>query len=251
MKSCLELLKRTSAVLVTIIGLGACAGMEAYPPPDYTWLVSNPERSDADRAIDQRREPAKLLNFYGVRPGMRVLDLSAGRGYNTELLARAVGPNGRVYSQNTRSFSGAGKEAFDARLKSAAMAVVTPVMSDFDDPIPAEVRNLDLVTFNFNYHDTVYMGVDRAKLNRAVFQALKPGGIYIVADHSARPGAGPEVTKTLHRVEESLVRKEVEAAGFKLAASADFLRNPDDPRDTPVTKNPVRNDEFVLKFVKP
>jgi predicted methyltransferase len=117
--------------------------------------------------------------------------------------------------------------------------------------VPPDVRNLDLITFNFNYHDTAYMGVDRAKMNRAVFDALKRGGVYIVADHSAKPGAGVDVTKSLHRIEESLVRKEVEAAGFRLAATGDFLRNPDDPRDTPVFKNPVRNDEFVLKFVKP
>jgi predicted methyltransferase len=250
MKSSLIMFARSSVVLAAAFVLTACAQPDPAPP-DYTWLVSNPDRSDSDRSIDQRRDPVKLLDFYGVRPGMRVLDLSAGRGYNTELLARAVGPGGRVYSQNAKSFGGAGKEAFDGRMKNPVMAVVTPVMRDFDDPIPPEVRNLDLVTFNFNYHDTVYMGVDRSKLNRAVFQALKPGGVYIVADHSAKPGAGPDVTKTLHRIEESMVRKEVEAAGFKLAASADFLRNPADPRDAPVAKNPVPNDEFVLKFVRP
>jgi predicted methyltransferase len=136
-------------------------------------------------------------------------------------------------------------------MKAPAMANVVLVVREFDDPVPADVRNLDLITFNFNYHDTAYMGVDRAKMNRAVFDALKRGGVYIVADHSAKPGAGVDATKTLHRIEESLVRKEVEAAGFRLAATGDFLRNPDDPRDTPVFKNPVRNDEFVLRFVKP
>jgi predicted methyltransferase len=257
MTSCLSVLARRSAVVAAVVVLSACAEMKQATevlgpqPPDYTWLIANPDRSDSDRSLDQRRQPEKLLQFYGVRAGMRVLDMSAGRGYNTELLARVVGPTGRVYAQNQASFGGAGKAAFDDRMKNPVNKIVTPVLRDFDDPIPAEVRNLDLVTFNFNYHDTVYMGVDRAKLNRAVFQALKPGGVYIVADHSAKPGAGPDVTKTLHRIEESMVRKEVEAAGFKLAASGDFLRNPDDPRDTPVTKNPVRNDEFVLKFVKP
>jgi predicted methyltransferase len=110
---------------------------------------------------------------------------------------------------------------------------------------------LDLVTFNFNYHDTVHMGTDRARMNRAVFQALKPGGVYIVADHSAVAGAGTSVTKTLHRIEEAVVRKEVEAAGFRLVTTGSFLRSAGDPRDVPVFKNPVANDEFVLKFVKP
>ena len=131
------------------------------------------------------------------------------------------------------------------------MQNVVFVVREFEDPVPPEARNLDLVTFNFNYHDTAWLGTDRARMNRAVFQALKPGGVYIVADHSARPGAGVSVAKSLHRIEESVVRDEVQAAGFRLAGSADFLRNPADSRDVSVFKNTVRNDEFVLKFVKP
>jgi predicted methyltransferase len=107
------------------------------------------------------------------------------------------------------------------------------------------------VTFNFGYHDTTYQNVDRARMNRAVFAALKSGGQYIVADHSARPGAGIGVGKALHRIEETIVRQEVEAAGFRLAAAGDFLRNPADPRDAAVFKPTQPNDEFVLKFVKP
>ena len=230
--------------------LFACAALE--PAPDYRNIVVSPDRSDADRTLDQRREPQKLLEFYGVRPGMRVLDMSAGRGYNSELLARVVGDRGRVYAQSSPGLMfPATKAAMEERLKTPAMKNVVFVVRDFEDPAPPEARNLDLVTFNFNYHDTVWLGTDRARMNRAVFEALKPGGIYIIADHSAKPGAGLGVTKSLHRIEESIVREEVQAAGFRLVASGDFLRNPDDPRDVPVFKNPVRNDEFVLKFVKP
>ena len=116
---------------------------------------------------------------------------------------------------------------------------------------PPEVVKLDLVTFNFNYHDTVWLGVDRAKMNRAVFNALKPRGIYVIAHHSGRSGTGTSQTKSLHRIEESVVRREVEAAGFKLIEEGTFLRNPEDPRDVPVSKSQVPNDEFVLKFMKP
>jgi predicted methyltransferase len=245
----LSVLARRTAACFVALTLAACAAQE---PLDYTWIIHNPERGDADRALDQRRQPEKLLEFYGVRPGMRVLDLSAGRGYNTELLARVVGSEGRVYAQNSpQVLSGAGKTAFEERLKKPALANVVPIVSEFDDPIPAELRNLDLVTFNFNYHDTVNMGTDRARMNRAVFQALKPGGVYIVADHSALPGAGTTAAKTLHRIEEATVRQEVEAAGFKLIAVGNFLRSAGDPRDVPIFKNPVANDEFVLKFQKP
>jgi predicted methyltransferase len=117
--------------------------------------------------------------------------------------------------------------------------------------VPPEVRDLDLVTFNFVYHDTVWLGTDRAKMNRAVFNALKPGGVYIVADHSARPGSGVADVKSLHRIDEAVVRAEVQAAGFRLVEEALFLRNPDDPRNTSVFKPAIPNDEFVLKFVKP
>jgi predicted methyltransferase len=238
-----------AAAIVLIVSYG-CAGLE--PLPDYRNVVTSPDRSDADRVLDQRRDPQRLLEFYGVRPGMRVLDVSAGRGYNAELLARVVGPNGRVYAQNSAALlSAAAKAAFEERLKTPAMANVVHVVRDFEDPVPPDARNLDLVTFNFNYHDTAWLGTDRARMNRAVFDALKSGGVYIVADHSAKPGAGVSVAKSLHRIEERVVREEVEAAGFRLVASGDFLRNPADPRDVTVFKNPVRNDEFVLKFVKP
>jgi len=243
------------AVLLAALLTGGCAGLlPEQPLPDnfYFWQVHSQERSDADRAVDQRRQPEQLLAFYGVRPGMRVLDLGAGGGYNTELLARVVGPSGVVYAQNSRYLlENIVKGRFDERLKKPAMRNVVPLVREFDDPVPPEARNLDLVTFNFVYHDTAWMGVDRIKMNRAVFAALKPGGIYIVADHSGRTGTGVSEAKTLHRIEESVVRREVEAAGFRPVAEAGFLRNPDDPRNAPVFKPKVPNDEFVLKFVKP
>ena len=241
---------RAFAAAIALIAFYGCAGLE--PAPDYGTVVSSPDRSDGDRVLDQRRDPQRLLDFYGVRPGMRVLDMSAGRGYNAELLARVVGATGRVYAQNSPTLlPAAAKTALEERLKTPAMANVVHVVRDFEDPVPPDARNLDLVTFNFNYHDTAWLGTDRARMNRAVFAALKPGGVYIVADHSAKPGAGVSVAKSLHRIEERVVREEVEAAGFRLSASGDFLRNPADPRDAVVFKNTVRNDEFVLRFVKP
>jgi predicted methyltransferase len=230
--------------------LAGCA--TPAPAPDFQALVASPDRSEADRATDGRRKPAQLLAFYDVRPGMTVADLGAGAGYNTELLARAVGASGKVYAQNSREvLENLIKGRFDERLRNPAMKNVVHVVREFDDPLPLEARNLDLVTFNFNYHDTAYLGVDRARMNRAVFDALRPGGVYIVADHSGRPGTGVSEAQSLHRIEEVVVRREVEAAGFRLAAEGGFLRNPQDPRDASVFKPKQPNDEFVLKFVKP
>ena len=242
-----------AAAAAVVVFFTACAAVSPTPPlPDYAALVASPARTDADRKNDQRRDPVKLLAFYGVRPAMRVLDMGAGGGYNTELLSRAVGSDGVVYAQNSRyMLENIVKGRFDERMQRGMSSNVVALVREFDDPVPHDVRNLDLVTLNFVYHDIAYLGADRARMNRAIFDALKRGGIYIVADHSARAGAGAGVAKSLHRIDESLVRGEVEAAGFRLAASADFLRNPQDPRDASVFRNPVRNDEFVLKFVKP
>lgn len=215
-------------------------------------LLASPDRSVADRANDQRRKPEHMLAFTGVGPGMRVLDLGAGGGYSTELLARAVGPSGRVWAQNG-PMQPAARERFAARLKAASLGNTTLHELPFDAPVPAEIApgSLDLATFFFVYHDQGNPAVDRASMNRAVFNALKPGGAYVIADHSGRPGTGFTEWNTLHRVEESALRREVEAAGFRLEGSADFLRNPGDPRDRIVFKPLQPNDEFVLRFIKP
>jgi predicted methyltransferase len=241
---------RSCAIYTLFAVIAAGCAMNA-PAPDYSALVASAERSEADRANDLRRKAVQFLAFMDARPGMTVADIDAGGGYTTELLSRAVGAAGKVYAQNTPAAVERLKGRFDERMKSSAMKGVVYVVRPIDDPLPPEARNLDLVTFNFGYHDTTYQNVDRARMNRAVFAALKSGGHYVVADHSAKPGAGIGVGKSLHRIEESLVRGEVEAAGFRLAAEGGFLRNPADPRDAAVFKPSQPNDEFVLKFVKP
>jgi predicted methyltransferase len=174
----------------------------------------------------------------------------SSRGKDTRP-ARAVGSNGVVYGQNTPDMGERGKAAFEARTKTPAGKPIVGLLRPFDDPLPADVSNLDLITFLFFYHDTTYMPVDRAKMNVKLFAALKPGGFLVIADHSAAPGAGATVGKSLHRIEESLLRGEIEAAGFKLVGEGDFWRHPEDTRDF-TTQPPTKPaDEFVLKFQKP
>ena len=219
--------------------------------PDYDAIIAAPDRSDADRQTDQRRQPAKILAFTGAKTGMKVLDMGAGAGYSTELLARAVGPNGAVYAQESAAVMERVKDKFDIRAQNPAMKNVVHVIRNYDDPLPPEVGGLDLITFFFAYHDVTYMPADRAAMNKKMLAALKPGGYLVIADHSARSGEGTSVAKTLHRIEESTLRQEIEAAGFKLAAEADFLRHPEDPRDAAVFRPQVPVDEFVLKYQKP
>ncbi len=242
---------RYAAMGLLGIAMLACCSVGGARAQDYAAIVASADRSDADRQIDKRREPAKLLAFTGVKAGMKVLDMGAGGGYSTELLARAVGPNGAVYAQNSTTPNERAKQRFDERIKTSAMKNVIPVVRDYGDPIPPDLASLDLITFFFAYHDVTAMDVDRAAMNKKMFAALKPGGFLVVADHSAKAGDGTSVGKTLHRIEENALRKEVEAAGFKIAGEADFLRHPEDARDVTVSRAPTPIDEFVLKFQKP
>src|ERR1700747_804745 len=177
--------------------------------------------------------------------------MGAGGGYSTELMARAVAPDGIVYGQNPPDLGEQAKAAFEARLKSPTMKDVVADIQPFDDPIPPGVHDLDFITFLFYYHDTTYMAVDRAQMNRKLFAALKPGGSLVIADHSALPSQGTSVGKTLHRIERATLRQEVEAAGFKLVSTGDFWRNPNDSHDFPSFKPDMPVDNFVLKFEKP
>ncbi len=234
-------------VAMLVFGIAAKGAMAQ----DYAAIVASPDRSDGDRQTDKRRDPTKLLAFTGAKPGMKVLDMGAGGGYSTELIARAVGPTGVVYAQNSATANERAAKTFEERSKTPAMKNVVSLVRDYADPVSAEASNLDLITFFFAYHDVTYMDVDRAAMNKKMFVALKPGGYLVVADHSAKSGEGTSVGKSLHRIEESALRQEVEAAGFKLVAEGDFLRHPEDTRDVVVFKAPTPVDEFVLKFQKP
>jgi predicted methyltransferase len=249
-----------AARLLTIaLMCAAAAGLASLTPdrlpaqtaPDYAALLAPPDRSEADREADKRRDPVPLLVLAAPQPGMKVLDMGAGAGYSSELMARAVAPNGVVYAQNPADLGERPKVAFQARLATPAMKNAIADTAPFDDPIPAGVTDFDLITFLFYYHDTTYMEVDRAQMNRKLFAALKPGGILVIADHSALPGQGTSVGKSLHRIEEATLRQEVEAAGLKLVGSGDFWRNAADTHDFPSFKRDMPVDNFVLKFEKP
>src|SRR2546426_8535517 len=212
-----------AVVLAGAASLAACASVGKNENIDYGAMVASPDRSEADRQTDQRRNPELLLAFTGVRPGMRVLDMGAGGGYSTELLARAVGSSGTVYAQDSQADSPRAAERFDERAKTSAMRNVVRVLRDYDDPVPLGVHDLDLITFFFAYHDTAFMSVDRARMNRGLFEALKPGGVLVIADHSAQAGAGISVAKSLHRIEEATLRREIEAGGFGGPPEGGFL----------------------------
>lgn len=275
------------ASLALLLGATAPASAQGLGPDQIQAIIASPDRTAADRTTDQRRKPDQMLAFIAPRPGMTALDISAAGGYTTELLARAIGPTGTVYGQsappdpnrkppaqpegnanpNAAPAAATAPAAPPVRRTSAESlalraetmkaagtkaAAIVPVLQKFDSPVPADLANakLDLVTLIFNYHDLGHMGVDRAAMNKAVFAALKPGGVYVIADHAGRPGTGISEAGTLHRIEEAFLKREIEAAGFKLQAVGDFLRNPNDPKDKNTPDPAQPKDQFVLKFVK-
>ena len=211
---------------------------------DFKTILANPERPANERAIDVVRKPEEMLKFYGVKPGDKVGDLMASRGYYTAILSQVVGEKGVIHSAHP-TFRDETRERFknplyaNVKLLEGSMGTVA---------LPTD-GSLDFVLINLDYHEVD--PADRAAMNKKVFAALKPGGVYGVVDHSAQDGAGDSVRKTLHRIEKALVVTEVTAAGFKLAKEGEMLKNLNDARTESVMKNRGKSDRFVLRFEKP
>jgi len=248
-------------VVATLIGAVLTVLMLVGPPPAFAQgdpcaaraAVEAPDRSVEDQGKDAARRPLELLCFAGVEPGMRVLDLLAGGGYTTELLARVVGDKGKVIAHNTplvvEKFL---KGSFKKRQEKAVMANVEHWVAEFDQAIPPGTSDLDLITAVFVLHDVAPFGGDRQQLNRAFYNALRPGGILLVVDHAANPGVGDSEGGTTHRIEAELVKSELEAVGFDLADEALFLHRAEDPRSEPFfNMGSGEVDQFVLRFRKP
>jgi predicted methyltransferase len=238
--------------VAALAGLGLVSSCST-PPADskagvtgYESAIASPIRTDQDRNTDAARHPAEFLAFAQVKPGMQALDVSAGAGYTSQLLALAVGPDGTVFAQAPKP-----GPTLLKRIADHPQANLVVVARPFDDPIPDNAPKLDLITLVLNYHDITYLDVDRARMNAKLFAALKPGGHFVVVDHSGRSGTGISEGKTLHRIEESVVLDEVRRAGFVLDAEGNFLRNPADPRDTPSGGAKIPTDKFALRFVRP
>ncbi len=239
-----------------VIGIGLAfglAGCATTPSQDaraaterYQSAIASPLRTDQDRRTDAERHPAEFLPFTQATPGMRVMDVSAGGGYTSQLLALVVGPGGMVLAQAPKP-----GPTLVKRLADHPQANLVVVARPFDDPIPDGTPPLDLITLVQNYHDITYLPVDRAKMNQRLFAALKSGGHFVVIDHSAKPGADIGVGKTLHRIDEAIVLAEVRRAGFVLEAESNFLRNPADTREESSGQPKVPTDKFALRFVKP
>ena len=243
----------------TFVAILATDAMAANSIPSYaTAAVGDKARPAEDTARDADRKPAEMVAFAGIKPGSVVVDLVPGKGYFTRIFAKAVGPKGHVYAYfPTES---------DAMLKGKPPSV-TAVTNDTKEYPNVSLIHAPLARFlvpqaadavwtsqNYHdFHDSFFGPADLAVVNKAIYDALKPGGTYVVLDHAAEPGSGLRDTETLHRIDPAAVKKEVIAAGFQFVGEDDVLRTPADPHTRNVFDPSIRGktDQFIFKFRKP
>ncbi len=220
---------------------------------DIAAILADTSRPAADRDRDAGRMPAEVLAFFDIGPGDKVADLLCGGGYYTRILVPVVGEEGEVYAGNNPFFQRFGEEALTALIAEPGFERVHRIDGPVDEVALPTDGSLDAVIIVLAYHDLWLTDEDRGELNRRVFAALKPGGVYGIVDHHAAEGAGTDVIQSLHRVEEPVITAEISAAGFSLAARADFLGNPDDDHSLRIFDPSIRGntDRFVLRFEKP
>jgi predicted methyltransferase len=247
-----------ACAVASVVALPALA---QKPTPAITAAVADKGRPAADTMRDADRKPAEVVAFAGIKPGMTVEELFPGGGYYTRILSKVVGPKGKLFLVTPEQMKdraggpGGGPTAgqrSDALAKEVGNATV--VWQPADNPLTPE--KVDVVWSTDNYHDyrnPGFGGVDMAKFNKAVFDSLKPGGVYIIEDYEAAPGAGASHTNDLHRIESAEVKKEVEAAGFKFTGQSEVLKNPADDHSLRIFDPKIRGhaDQYVLKFTKP
>jgi predicted methyltransferase len=211
--------------------------------------VESPSRSAEQKARDANRKPAEVLALSGVKPGDKVVEFASFGQYFTDMLADIVGPKGVVYMYDlpyTEARTGAASRAFVAAHPNAKYELV-----DYNTlKLPA---NVDIVFNVLYYHDLPLNNIDTASLNKRIFDALKPGGIFFVVDHNAAPGSGMNDTKKLHRIDPEVIKKEVTAAGFELVEESKLLAHPADDHTQMVFAPGLRGmtDQTIFKLRKP
>jgi predicted methyltransferase len=244
----------TAAAMLGSIRADAAEKIPAY----ISAAVADPGRPAEDKQADQDRKPAETVQFTGIKPGDKVVELVPSRGYFTRIFSKVVGPKGHVFALSPPRRPNAAPDSPDPVAATTAIAA-DPAYSNVSVQVGplakiAVPEPADVVFTSRNYHDVHNVpNVDMAAFNKSIFDALKPGGLYIVLDHGAAPGSGARDTSTLHRIDPEAVKAEALAAGFVLAGQSNVLANPQDAHTAPVFDPSIKGktDQFILKFRKP
>ncbi len=253
-------LKTFLSIVTAIIILGHSSEILAAHENDFIQsAVENVARPEFDKERDIYRKPEHVLHFFDVRPGMTVVDVFSGSGYYTELLSLVVGPRGKVYSHNNQAYINYVQKKLDKRYLPGRLKNVERVVAEANQ-IQLANDSIDMIFMILAYHDIYYQPkkgnwpkIDRKDFIDRLFNALKPGGTLAIIDHQAEPGSPSTSGHTLHRIDPSLVIREVKESGFTLMDKADFLENPEDQLDKHMYAPEIRGktSRFVLKFIKP
>jgi predicted methyltransferase len=261
MEGLMKLNIRATVMATAALGCLIAAGAVAKEGPPVNTLISAavdaPDRPEADRKLDAARKPKEMLAFFGIRPGMKLVDLFTGRGWYAELEARVAGPSGEVYAQNPPEFLQKwGDKDITERLAGNRL----PTVKRWDksmDALELPVAHFDGVIANDVFHDFFWLSKDVDGVVKQIYDALKPGGFFAIVDHSAPPGTGDAYARSRdgqHRIDEAFVKQVLAKAGFKLEAESQLLRNPDDDRSKPFFAPEMKGkntDKFALLFRKP
>jgi predicted methyltransferase len=247
---------RNATLLITAALLLGSAGavLAANPPAHIAAAVAHQARPQADLSRDSTRKPADMLAFAGVKPGDTVIDIVPGSGYFTRVFAVAVGAKGKVVAYVPTEIAGKYNSEANARKLPEAYPNVEVAVQPLGSTPAKGIADVVFTAQNYHdFHTPLFGGVDVAKVNQAVFDVLKPGGVYIVIDHAAEEGSGLRDANTLHRIDPETVKAELQAAGFTYEGESNLLRNKDDKHTANVFDPAIRGrtDQFVYKFRKP
>jgi predicted methyltransferase len=241
------------AALAGTLAGGFAVAAFAAAPGYITAAVADPGRPDADKARDALRKPAEMMDFARIHPGETVVELIPGKFYFTRILSKIVGPAGHVYAA-----APGGGGSGDAKAAAVSLSSDPNYKNVSDVTLPGGLNSVgpvDVIWTAQNYHDfhLARLKLDVPAFDKLMFSILKPGGEFIIIDHAAIAGSGLDVPDKLHRINEEIVKQEVEGAGFVLEGETDVLRNPADPRTALVFDPSIRGhtDQFVLRFRKP
>ncbi|MEQ1783385.1 MAG: methyltransferase [Hyphomonadaceae bacterium] len=260
MTQCISTARKRVAKLLfaaAALSLAACAtGAPTVAPIPTAQAIADPRRPAEDVALDTQRQGAAVLDLANIQPGWKVADIMQGAGYFTRLFVPKTGPTGKVYAWSPDAFMKAKPALYDDSLNVLQRAYpdqIVTMRSSFDDL--AFPEKLDMVFTSQNYHDLhmkVFPTGLAAEMNKKVFDALKPGGIYVVVDHVANPDTA-NAPDTVHRIDPAVLRREIEAVGFKFDGESPALRKPADDHTLMVMNPAIRGktDQIIYKFRKP